>query len=173
MPIAECGFPGFVPSIAGGRTIFQSGAQVLQMKGPTIMVEVGFEPGLFQPDPSQVAEAARVLAAAPDTHPTFKLVEALVDTGAGDSCIDEDLAQELNLPLIDQAKCSGVGGEHTLNVYLGHIRIPTLGQLRYGRFTGAKLKAGGQPHQTLIGRAQLSTMILIYDGRTGAAHLAV
>ncbi len=96
---------------------------------------------------------------------------ALIDTGAADSCIDEDLANELGLPLVDRQTCSGVGGEHELNIYLGHIRIPSLGQIRWGRFTGARLASGRQLHRALIGRAQLTEMILIYDGRTGAVTL--
>ena len=145
-------------------------------RGPTIAVDVGFE----GPRPLPSPEGASV----PPVHdasqqqlaqvvPNFKRVPALIDTGALDSCIDEDLAQELGLPLIDEAECSGVAGRHRLNVYLGYIRIPTLGQVRAGRFTGAKLHGGGQIHKALIGRTQLVGMILIYDGRTGSASLSL
>jgi predicted aspartyl protease len=145
---------------------------MLLRKGPTIQVEVGFETTLFA-DPAQAKTVATAMASGTTTASTFKVVEALVDTGAFDSCIDEDLAIELQLPLIDRRKCGGVGGEHELNVYLGHIRIPSLSQMHWGRFIGARLKVGGQPHQALIGRAQLSGMILIYDGRTGSATLSI
>jgi predicted aspartyl protease len=100
-------------------------------------------------------------------------VEALVDTGAVESCIDEELASELQLPVIDKKVCSGVGGEHELNVYLGHIRIPSISQIQWGRFFGVRLKSGGQPHRALIGRTQLVGMIFIYDGRTGSASLSI
>jgi len=99
--------------------------------------------------------------------------EALIDTGARDSCIDEELAKELQLPLIDQAPASGIDGMNTFNVYLGHIRIAALGFLQYGRFMGVKLKAGGQPQQALLGRTLLQSMILVYDGRDGTVRLAV
>jgi predicted aspartyl protease len=173
MAIGNCGFPPFVPTqAADGSMNFESGPDLLLRKGPTILVEVGFETSLFA-DPAQTQAVASSMAAGAVVASTARLVEALVDTGAGDSCIDEDLANELQLPLIDRMTCSGVGGEHELNVYLGHIRIPSLGQIRYGRFIGAKLKVGGQPHQALIGRMQISDMILIYDGRTGAVSLSI
>ncbi len=100
-------------------------------------------------------------------------MEALIDTGASDSCIDEELAQQLQLPLIDQEGGSGIGGKETFNVYLGHIRIAALGMIQYGRFMGVKLRAGNQPHQALLGRTLFQGMILFYDGRDGSVRLAV
>ena len=173
MPICDCGFPPFVPvRKPDGSVGLETGAKEMLRKGPTIQVEVGFEETMFV-DPTQTLAVATQIAAGNARAGTFKIVEALVDTGAYDSCIDEELATELNLPIIDKQMCSGVGGQHELNVYLGHIRIPSLNQVRWGRFTGAKLKIGGQPHQALIGRAQLDGMILVYDGRIGAATLSI
>ena len=102
-----------------------------------------------------------------------QLVPALVDTGARESCIDEDLAMALGLPLVDRQMCAGVGGEHELNIYLGHIRIPGLDRIQWGRFLGAKLSSGRQVHRALIGRTLLSAAILIYDGRTGAVSISM
>ncbi len=168
MPIADCGFPpiGLLPGINAPQT----GPTLLILKGPTTLVEIGFNPGLFHPDPVKVKEAVAVAVAA---TPAARLVEALIDTGARDSCIDEELAKELQLPLIDQAPASGIDGVNTFNVYLGHIRIAALGFLQYGRFMGVKLKAGGQPQQALLGRTLLQSMILVYDGRDGTVRLAV
>jgi len=66
----------------------------------------------------------------------------LIDTGASDSSIDEQLAQQLQLPLIDQEQCSGIGGTIILNIYLGHIVIPTISRV-YGRFTECTCKPAG------------------------------
>jgi predicted aspartyl protease len=173
MPISGCGFPPFVPVQQPDGTVkLELGKMALLRKGPTIQVEVGFETTLFA-DPTQTQAVALSMATGTIKPGILRTVEALVDTGAVESCIDEDLAKELNLPLIDKRKCCGVGGEHELNMYLGHIRIPSLGQIRWGQFIGAKLKMGGQPHQALIGRMQIVDMILIYDGRTGAASLSI
>jgi predicted aspartyl protease len=172
MPICDCGFPPLIPDRQLDGTVkLELGKMALLRKGPTIQVEVGFETSLFA-DPTQAQAVAASMASGAFKPGILRTVEALVDTGAADSCIDEDLAKELNLPLIDKRKCCGVGGEHELNVYLGHIRIPSLAQLRWGQFIGAKLKIGGQLHQALIGRMQIVDMILIYDGRTGAVSLS-
>ena len=101
------------------------------------------------------------------------MIEALIDTGAGESAIDEELAKQLQLPLIDRIDGSGIGGTEKFNVYLGHIRIAALGYVQYGRFMGVRLKAGNQPHQALLGRSLLRQMILVYDGRDGTCRLAV
>jgi predicted aspartyl protease len=134
------------------------------------VVEVGFEASMYDQDANPTAVALS-LAAGGAQSSILRAVPALIDTGAVESCIDEDLANELGLPLVDRQTCSGVGGEHELNIYLGHIRIPALAQINWGRFIGAKLASGGQPHRALIGRTQLIGMIVIYDGRTGAVTI--
>lgn len=97
----------------------------------------------------------------------------LIDTGAYQSCIDEQLAQQLQLPLVNQQVASGVGGQITLNVYLAYIAIPALGQTQAGMFTGALLAAGGGHHRALLGRTLLADMLLVYDGKSGSVKLAV
>jgi len=167
MTIADCGFPQFNPVVGlGGQVQVQTGQQVLLYKGPTTLVEVDFEAGLFHADPAKVQAAIAARTAAP------QLVEALIDTGALESCIDEDLAATLQLPLIDQGEASGVGGKEKFNVYLGHIRIVALNYYQYGRFLGVKLQQGQQPHKAILGRTLLQGMILVYDGRTGMCTLA-
>jgi len=169
-PIADCGFPvvGMAPGADPPR--FVLGKEILIQRGPTIPVEIGFNPGLVHPDPATVQAAVAAVHASP---PASQLLDALIDTGAGDSCIDEDLATELQLPMVDQIETSGVHGQSKLNVYLGYIRIPSLSYVQYGRFTGARLHAGGQPHKALLGRTILQQMILVYDGRDGSVRLSV
>jgi predicted aspartyl protease len=170
MPIIEGGYPSSVAvPIPGGGTQNVPGTQALVALGPTLTVEVGFDPGFFHPDPVQVQAA---IAAAHAAAPGAALVEALIDTGAADCCIDEDLAQQLQLPLIDQQDGSGIGGKEKFNVYLGHIRIAALAHIQYGRFMGVKLAAGGQRHKVLLGRTMLQAMVLIYDGTTGTVRIA-
>lgn len=149
---------------------YATGPHLLMMTGPTTSVEIGFSPGLFHADPAEVQAA---IAAAIAPAPAPQLVDALIDTGARESAIDEELAKLLQLPLIDHVEGSGIGGTETFDVYLGHIRIAALGFLQYGRFMGVKLKAGQQPHRALLGRTMLQSMILFYDGRDGTCRLAV
>jgi predicted aspartyl protease len=169
VPIADCGFPPLVPvQGAGGQVQIQAGGQLLMFVGPTIKVEVDFDPAFFHTDPAQIhaTMVARSVSAS-------QLVDALVDTGAQESCIDEELAKTLQLPLIDQGKASGVGGPDVFNMYLGHIRIVALNHIQYGRFLGVKLREGNQPHRAILGRSVLQAMIFSYDGRTGACTLAM
>lgn len=153
MPIIDVGFP---------TTSTVNGPSSLINIGPTLWVDVGYDMNFNYANAPALA------------RPTSQAqqVPALIDTGASESCIDEDLARQLQLPLIDKAQISGVGGAHTLNVYWAHIDVPALSITQYGRFTGVHLGAGGQPHKVLIGRTFLSGMMLVYDGRTGLVQIA-
>jgi len=169
MPITDCGFPAIALVPGANPPQFIAGRDALVRKGPTLSVEISFNPDFFHSDPIKVQQAIQ----SAHLKAPAQLVEALLDTGATDSCIDEELAQSLQLPLIDQQEGSGVGGKEKFNVYLGHIRIASLGFIQYGRFMGVKLKAGDQPHQALLGRTVLQGMILVYDGRDGSVRLAI
>jgi hypothetical protein len=88
--------------------------------------------------------------------------------------IDENLAVQLALPLINRQAVSGVGGQHTANVYLAHLLIPSLGgQAQFGAFMGAHLQSGGQHHRALLGRTLLRNTLLIYDGDRGSVRLSI
>lgn len=168
-PIANCGFPPLVLVPGSTPPRFITGRDLLVMKGPTVGVEIGFNQAFFHADPAVVQEAIASVHA----QPPAQLLDALIDTGATESCIDEDLAKELQLPLIDRAKGSGIGGTEDFSIYLGYIRIAALGFVQFGRFMGVKLRAGQQPHQALLGRSMLKDMLLVYDGRDGSVRLAI
>lgn len=97
----------------------------------------------------------------------LKGAQALVDTGATESCIDSGVAMGLHLPIIDQRVVSGISGHHTVNMHLAHIFVPGLQFTIYGAFAGVDLAAGGQPHAALIGRTFLQHFRMSYDGATG------
>jgi predicted aspartyl protease len=104
--------------------------------------------------------------------PNIENVPALIDTGATMSCIDDQLAQQLGLPLINQVQSPGVHGSAPLNVYLAYLLIPSLSVAQTGEFIGANMAAGGQFHRALLGRTLLQNMLLVYDGRSGSVKLA-
>ena len=131
---------------------------MLVQYGPTLNVDIGFDPNL-QPNDIGLPDLA------------IKGVHALVDTGATASCIDSGLAMGLNLPIIDRQKVGGIGGEHEVNMHLAHIVVPGLGKCISGAFAGVNLIAGGQPHVALIGRTFLQHFTLVYEGRTGAVSI--
>ena len=150
MPTTNCGF---------GDQTGQSGRDALALYGPTLGVQIGFDPafrpsGLSNPD------------LPPENHP------ALVDTGATESCIDSALALGLKLPIVDSQEVAGVHGADTVNVHLAQIYVPTLNFTVYGRFAGVHLHAGGQPHFALIRRTFLQYFTMTYEGRTGTVILS-
>jgi predicted aspartyl protease len=164
MAIVECGFPLGL-TIPGQSPLSTKAA--LAQRGPTILVDIGFDPAFFG---NTLRSAPGGVSTAPVVIPSVQ-VPALIDTGASESCIDEQLAQQLQLPLIDTTITSGIGGSVTLNMYLAHISIPEL-VTEYGQFTGVHLQGGGQFHRALIGRKLLDDVLLVYDGHTGLVRLA-
>lgn len=151
MPIADCGFDD-------SQEV--SGSELLLRFGPTLFVDIGFDPEYKYGEIGTFPKSAAAQ------------VPALIDTGALVSCIDNSLAQSLALPLVDRQSVSGVGGKHECNVYLAHIVAPTLAWVQWGVFYGVSLVEGDQAHQALIGRSFLQGMMLVYDGRTGRVQIA-
>jgi len=163
MAIVECGFPSGL-TVPGQPNL--SGKEALAFHGPTILVDIGFDPAIFGTLLPPIPGATGTPLSIPSVQ-----VPALIDTGAAESCIDEQLAQQLQLPLIDTTTRSGISGSVTLNMYLAHITIPAL-VTEFGQFTGVHLQAGGQYHRALLGRKVLDDMLLVYDGLTGQVRLA-
>ena len=146
---AKCGFDS-APGVAGHL--------LLTAYGPTISVDIGFDPTF---DPSK-----------PDP-PIYGIrgVRALVDTGESASCIDSLLAAQLNLPIFDRRAISGVGGKHVANMYLAQVVVAPFGVRILGMFAGVDLVVGGQIHRALIGRTFLQNFTMIYEGRTGTVTI--
>lgn len=136
-----------------------SGRDLLTHNGPTLMVEIGFDPD-FRPGAGIRPELPR------QQYP------ALVDTGATESCIDSELAATLRLPIVDRQGMAGIQGKGEANMHLAQIHVPALGYTDYGKFAGVHLTAGGQPHSALIGRTFLRHFTMAYDGGTGKVTLS-
>lgn len=143
MPTAECGLDS---------------AAALARLGPTLWVEIGFDPNF-----------AAGADGRPDRAPSP--LPALVDTGAVESCIDSDLAATLKLPIVDRQNMSGAHGASEVNMHLAQIYVPDLDHAVAGAFAGVHLTAGGQPHYALIGRNFLLHYTMIYEGGTGKVSL--
>lgn len=155
MPVVEC---GFLDAAAAG-----SPADALVQYGPIVPVDIGFDPVMF---------AAAFPAAGFRRVPQACNIPALIDTGSSDSYIDEELAERLQLPLVDQMQVDGASGELTVNVYLAHIALPGLGATQHGRLLALRLNGPVTRHQVILGRTLLRDTILIYDGRSGSVKLA-
>jgi hypothetical protein len=151
MPQVDCGF---------GNSGAQ-GSELLVSLGPTIQVNIGFDPDYIPAlDPPMVPV------------PGVTSIHALVDTGATISCIDNLLAAQLGLPVVDRRPVWGVHGSHETNTYLAQIYVPALEVTVYGEFVGVDLQAGGQVHSALMGRTFLRNFQMTYDGRTGSVVIS-
>jgi len=150
MPQVECGHR----DVPGGA----SGSVLLTQHGPTILVDIGFDPS-FTPGPISVPVSG------------MTGIRALVDTGATESCIDSLLAAQLNLPIVDRRPTSGAHGIQEVNMHLAQVRIPSLNVTLTGMFAGVHLQAGGQAHWALIGRTFLRFGRMEYNGLTGSVIL--
>ena len=146
MPTVNCGFT--------------DRPNLLVSRGPTLSVRIGFDPRY---SPGSVST--------PDIP--SQLFDALVDTGATESCIDSVLAGELDLPIYDQRSVSGALGPGLVNMHLAQVYIPDLNVTVAGRFAGVHLAAGGQHHAALIGRSFLSHFEMSYVGLTGQVTLTI
>jgi gag-polyprotein putative aspartyl protease len=149
MVITLCGFNNS-PGAAGNV--------LLEVFGPTLAVQIGFDPTYDPQNPGR-----------PPALPQNP-IHALVDTGALDSCIDTALAMSLNLPIVDRRTVSGVHSTNEVNMHLAHLHVPSL-MFTYGIFAGVSLRAGGQQHQALIGRSFLKNFTMVYEGRTGTVTI--
>ncbi|MEJ0033485.1 MAG: retroviral-like aspartic protease family protein [Bacteroidota bacterium] len=150
MPEVQCGFSDGPQS---------KGFELLIQFGPTIYVNIGFD-GKWKPG----------VPVAP--IPGVTKIEALVDTGATRSCIDDALAQSLNLPVVDMQPLGGVSGTLMSKVYLAQVHVPSLQRTIYGTFNGVHLVAGGQTHRALLGRTFLRGHIMTYNGNTGEVKIS-
>jgi hypothetical protein len=155
MPQTHC---GFVDDPGAGV----SGPLLLVTYGPTIQVDIGFDP-LFKANPN---------ASVPTPKPAITGQHALVDSGASECCIDSLLAAQLNLPVVDRRPISGIHGKEEVNIHLAQIYVPSLGHIMYGRFAGVHLAAGGQVHRAILGRTFLKYFRMSYNGATGEVILS-
>jgi hypothetical protein len=151
MPETRCGFE----SVEGGA----SGSELLVIIGPTLIVDIGFDPN-YRPGPSA------------KPVPGMRGLQALVDTGAAESCIDNLVGHDLSLPVVDRRPVAGAHGARPANIYLAQVHISTLSFTIYGQFAGVDLAAGGQVHRALIGRTFLRHFTMVYEGNTGTVTLS-
>jgi hypothetical protein len=124
--------------------------------GPTLKVDIGLR---------------RSVSSNGKPNLPTKGIRALIDTGAGGDCIDDDLAKELGLIVHEEGFISGVGGRHWTATYMARIYVPSLDRLLFQSFTGVKLREGGQWHQVILGRTFLRPYRMIYDGANGQVEI--
>lgn len=143
-----------------GKTIQVHPAMALQLRGPVLDVSVTIE-----------QNAGKALLSQGKAVPTPKTGLALIDTGASNTCIDDEAAKELGLPVIDVAIMQSASHEKVqCNIYPVLINTQIVG-LNSPRTIGAALAAQGL--LVLIGRDVLQRCNLFYNGPVGQFTLSV
>lgn len=148
-----------MPSLQAGFKVGkdkETPADLLLRLGPTLLVDIGMK--------------SRSAPSEPPDLP-MKNVKALIDTGAGGDCIDDDLARALGLQISDEGEISGIGGRHTAFIYTARLYIPSANKLLFQQFTGVKLQQGDQWQRVILGRSFLRQYRMIYDGADGSVSL--
>jgi predicted aspartyl protease len=132
----------------------------LQVRGPVLQVSVSIE-----------LNAAKALSSQGKSLPTPKSGLALIDTGASQTCVDDQSAAELGLPVIDVGYMISATHERVpCNVFPLSIVTPIM-TLNSPRTMGASLASHGL--LVLIGRDVLMNCTLHYNGANGQWTLAV
>lgn len=97
---------------------------------------------------------------------------ALIDTGAGGTCVDQQSATKAGLPIIDKTIMrSASHTEHEVPVFAGKLVIPQFIDINLEYALGANL--GGQNLIALIGRDLLQSAVLVYNGTDGTVSLSI
>jgi predicted aspartyl protease len=145
-----------------GKQINRPPAQVLQQRGPIAQVSIT----LAQAFVTSLMQAGKEVP-----QPTTGF--ALIDTGASNTCVDDEAAKTMGLPVID------VGTMHSAshakipsNIYPVQIQIVGF-QIQFPslRTMGAALKNQGL--LMLLGRDLLQRCTLFYNGVTGQITLSI
>lgn len=141
---------------ATGQSYVEPPSRTLINEGPKIQVTI-----------SVPASIEQQLIAAGSVIPQPISGEALIDTGAFRTSIDQDVAVQLGLPVIDQANISSATHSNiTLNVYPPKIEFHGLGSIQSARAIGCNLQSQGII--AILGRDILAGCTLFYNGTTGS-----
>ena len=105
-------------------------------------------------------------------RPLAKTTHALIDTGSEESCIDERLARELRMPVVDTMTIFWAGRSREHNVYAANLIVQHQNPAVQGRFVGIDFTHGYIPQEVILGRTFLAGVVMIYDGLKGEVTLA-
>jgi predicted aspartyl protease len=145
-----------------GKVVAVHPSLVLAQRGPFLQVVVSLPDNIAQ----ELTKAEK-----PVPNPITGI--ALIDTGASSTCIDDEVAKQLGLPIIDVVNMMSASHACTsANVYPVKLSITGLKlSLNAPRCMGAALKSQGL--LVLIGRDALARTTFIYNGCVGEFTLCV
>ena len=155
MPILHVQYPNEAQDQSGNKLKIKP-QKVLESRGPILQVNL-----------SVASAFADQLLKENKPVPQAITGFALLDTGASCTCIDDDAAKKLGLPVIDKVKMSSAShNESEKNVYPAIIEVLGMPmKINADRVIGASLAA--QDLLVLFGRDLLSNFTLFYNGANG------
>jgi predicted aspartyl protease len=98
----------------------------------------------------------------------FVQLDALIDTGASDICIDIKTARRLGLHAVDTTFIGGIGGSVESVVFADVLEVPNLQFRRVVRMFSPKDVVLSS--KMLLGRSFLENFIMTYDGPNDMFH---
>lgn len=145
-----------------GTVSYAPAPEELIRRGPVVQVSVG----LAEPLVTQLLQKGLSL-------PTPAAGLALIDTGAAMTCIDETVAQQIGLPVVDVGTLGSASHAATpVNIYPALIEfVGVTFRVNALRAFGANISPLG--YVAIIGRDLLQACVLVYNGQTGLVTLAV
>ncbi len=145
-----------------GQTVQIPPSIVLQRQGPYVQVTISIAQSIAE----QLLQQGLSL-------PSPMSGVALIDTGASSTCIDSDIAQQMQLPVVNVVNVASAShASSQQNVYPIQIEVVGLPiSIETPNAIGAALKAQGLI--ALIGRDVLQHCILFYNGITGSFTLSI
>ena len=134
----------------------------LTQRGPVLQVTLGVEQTIAQ---QLLAQGIKL------PEPISGL--ALIDTGATSTCIDETVAKQLKLPVVDVVTISSASHSKTeQNVYPVLIEVVGL-PIKFNTLRAIGVSLANQGLQVLIGRDLLQLCTLFYNGMIGSFTLSI
>ena len=161
MPVLHSQFSG-EGKTKDGQVVKVAPAIVLVQRGPVFQVTIAVA--------DQVA--AELIKQGKTVQPAISGL-ALIDTGASVTCVDDETAQKLQLPIIDVVRMASAShASHQANVYPIKLTITGLPiGINAPRAVGAALKTQGLI--ALLGRDILMHCTMHYNGVAGEITLAI
>ncbi len=159
MPVFHAQMMAFAKGQAG-KMVPVPPVAALQQRGPVVQVSVTVE-----------QNTGKGLASQGKPVPPPQTGQALIDTGASNSCIDDEVAKKLGLPVIDQGfMVSATHEKVPCNIYPVLISSPIM-NFNIPRAMGAALVSQGLV--AIIGRDVLQSCTLFYNGPAGQFTLSL
>jgi len=137
-----------------------SASNALQFLGPVIPVQIAVPSALEQQLKHMNQQVPSPIAG-----------DALIDTGATISAVDDSVIRELGVAPIDLANVGTGAGLNQQSIYPARFIVSNIGLgIEFSQVLGSNLKSARII--ALLGRDVLSRMILIYNGKAGRLTIA-